>query len=125
MVAWSEETTKCGIFKRRVDASRFLSYNLVVSSILDTVKGKTMFNAIQWGLAMRDAIDAKDTETLASLMARNDPNGVYNYSDYCNEFGETTIQQWEESTIDCAEQTMEEFSDNLTSDEWETFSKLS
>lgn len=84
-----------------------------------------MFNAIQWGLAMRDAIDAKDAEKLALLMSEDDPNGVYNYSDYCNEFGETTIQEWEESTIDCAERTMEEFSDCLTSVEWETFLKLS
>jgi len=74
---------------------------------------------------MRDAIDAKDAETLASLMYQNDPNGVYYYSDYCNEFGETTIQEWVESTIDCGSQTMEEFSDNLTADEWDTFSKLS
>ena len=77
-----------------------------------------MFNVKQWAGDMQSAIDAKDAETLAVLLAENDHNGVYSYDDYCNEFGETTRDEWVEGTIDCAERTLEDLEEHLTPDEW-------
>ena len=67
----------------------------------------------QWAIGMQSAIDARDAETLAVLLADNDPNGIYCYDDYCNEFGETTRDEWSDETIDCAERTLEDLEEHL------------
>jgi hypothetical protein len=57
---------------------------------------------------MRAAIAAKDAETLARLMYANDRNGCFSYVDVCNEFGEMTVAEWVETTIECAQAILDD-----------------
>ena len=67
-----------------------------------------MFNVREWAAEMRAAIVAKNAGALARLMSENDRNGCFAYEDACNEFGETTREEWAESTIDCAEMMLDD-----------------
>lgn len=67
-----------------------------------------MFNVERWGRDMREAISARDAETLARLMSDNDRNGCFSYEDVCNEFGETDREEWAAGTIECAKSILED-----------------
>jgi len=67
-----------------------------------------MFNVEKWADDMRAAIAAKDAETLARLMYANDRNGCFSYVDVCNEFGEMTVAEWVETTIECAQAILDD-----------------
>lgn len=78
-----------------------------------------MFDVVRWARAMRQAIDSKDADSLASLMAENDPNGVYSFAEFCAEFGETTRQEWAESTLECGIKTLANLPEHLSTEELE------
>ena len=67
-----------------------------------------MFNVDRWADDMRAAVAARDAETLARLMYANDRNGCFSYIDVCNEFGETTIAEWIDATIECAQSMLDD-----------------
>jgi hypothetical protein len=57
----------------------------------------------RWRADMRAAMAGRDGDTLAALMQWNDRNGCFTYEDSCNEFGETTREEWLDSLIRCAD----------------------
>jgi hypothetical protein len=67
-----------------------------------------MFNVDSWAADMRAAIAARDAESLARLMYENDRNGCFSYVDVCNEFGETSREEWIDSTIECAQSMLDD-----------------
>ena len=72
------------------------------------------FQIEHWLHGMRTALARKNAERLAFLMYENDPNGVFSYDDYCNEFGDdTTLEEWAESTIECAEMMLSQVESEL------------
>ena len=61
------------------------------------------FNVVLWEKRMRQAIDDRNGDRLASLMYENDRNGVFSYEDSCAEGWEHTRDEWLSSLIECAE----------------------
>ena len=61
------------------------------------------FNVVLWEKRMRQAIDDRNGDRLASLMYENDRNGVFSYADSCAEGWEQTREEWLASLIECAE----------------------
>lgn len=83
-----------------------------------------MFDVVRWARAMRHAIDSKDADSLASLMAENDPNGVYSFAEFCAEFGETTRPEWEESTLECGIETLANLPEHVSETELELIRRV-
>jgi len=61
------------------------------------------FNLVLWEKRMRQAIDDRNGDRLASLMYENDRNGVFSYEDSWAEGWEYTREEWIVSLIECAE----------------------
>lgn len=67
-----------------------------------------MFDVEKWAKSLREAIVLNDAVNAASLMAENDRNGCFSYEDVCREFGEMTLEEWEEQIIECAREVLED-----------------
>ena len=71
------------------------------------------FNVDEWAVEMAYAIEREDAETLAALMGRNDRNGCFSYAEVCNEFGETTKEEWSTDTIECAKEILADLPNHI------------